>query len=109
MENGLILGTILGMALVTYVPRLLPILALSDKRLPILLERWLNQIPVAVLAALVAPSLLTDQGRLYLAFDNIFLWASFPTILVAWKTRNLFTSVLVGIGIIALVRLLSAA
>ena len=107
MENRLILGTILGMALVTYIPRLLPILVLSERRLPKLLERWLNQIPIAVLAALVAPSLLTDQDKLYLGLDNIFLWASLPTILIAWKTKNLFTSVLVGIGIVALVRLIN--
>jgi branched-subunit amino acid transport protein len=105
MEQDLVVGTILGMALVTYIPRLLPVIFLSSKRLPRFLETWLSYIPAAVLAALVSPTLLVDQQRINLASNNIFLWAAIPTALVAWKTKNLFLSVLLGMGIVVLGRL----
>ncbi len=104
MEQDLVLGTIVGMALVTYIPRLLPVIFLSSKRLPRFLETWLSYIPAAVLAALVAPTLLVDQERINLASSNVFLWAAIPTALVAWKTRNLFLSVIFGMAIVAFVR-----
>ena len=105
MEQELIFGTIVGMALVTYVPRLLPVIFLSSKRLPRFLEVWLSHIPVAVLAALVAPSLLLDQQHINLASRNLFLWASVPTAWVAWQTKNLILSVLMRMGIVTLGRL----
>jgi branched-subunit amino acid transport protein len=104
MERDLIFWTIVGMALVTYIPRLLPVIFLSSKRLPRFLETWLSYIPAAVLAALVAPTLLVDQERINLASSNVFLWAAIPTALVAWKTRNLFLSVIFGMAIVAFVR-----
>ena len=105
MDQDLILITIAGMALVTYLPRLLPVMLMSSRALPRLLEVWLSYIPPAVLAALVAPSLLLDQEQNNLAIDNIFLWASVPTVLIAWKTKNLFLSVFSGMAIVAVARL----
>ena len=106
MEQGLILGTIVGMALVTYTPRLLPVIFLSSKRFPRFLETWLSHVPAAVLAALVAPTLFLDQGQVNLAPSNIFLWAAIPTALIAWKTKNLFLSVVLGMVIVAAARIL---
>lgn len=54
MDQDLIFMTIVGMALVTYLPRALPILFMSSRTLPRLLEVWLSYIPPAVLAALVS-------------------------------------------------------
>ena len=50
---------ILGMSLVTQLPRLLPLVVLSRLSLPPIVIRWLKQIPVAVLSACFSlPSLL---------------------------------------------------
>ena len=46
---------ILGMALVTYIPRVAPLLLLSSRQLNPHLMRWLEMVPPAVLAALLAP------------------------------------------------------
>ena len=46
---------ILGMALVTLIPRVMPVTLLAGRELPPLLTRWLSFVPVSVLAALVAP------------------------------------------------------
>ena len=104
MDQKAILITILGMGAVTYLPRLLPVLVLSSKKLPPLVETWLRYVPVAVLSAMLLPSLVVIDGGLDFSRSNLFLWASIPTFLVAWKTRNLFGSVIVGMAVVALAR-----
>jgi len=101
MDQKVVFLTILGMAVVTYIPRLLPVYFLSSRSLPPLLVDWLRYVPVAVLAAMLFPSLLVQGDQVVLAPGNIFLWAAFPTLLVAWKTRSLFGSVLVGMALVA--------
>jgi branched-subunit amino acid transport protein len=105
MDQDLIFVAIVGMTLVTYLPRLLPVMLMSSRALPRLLEVWLSYVPSAVLAALVAPSLLVDQEQISLNSGNVFLWASIPTVIIAWKTKNLFLSVFSGMAIVAVVRL----
>lgn len=106
MDQKAIFITILGMGVVTFGPRLLPVLLLSSKRLPPLVVAWLRFIPVAVLAALLLPSLVVQEAKLNFGFSNLFLWAAFPTFLVAWKTRSLFGSVIVGMAVVAIGRYL---
>lgn len=105
MNTDLVL-CIVGMALVTLLPRVLPVTLLAGRRLPPLIERWLSFVPVSVLAALVAPDLLLTQGTLNLGADNLFLVAAVPTLLVCWyKKGSLFGALAVGMGTVALMRL----
>ena len=93
------------MSLVTFIPRVLPILALSRRKLPELVESWLSYVPVAVLAALLAPSLFAPTGAVNLNFNvNPAFWVSIPVFVIAALTRNLFITVLSGMILIALVR-----
>ena len=94
------------MGLVTFLPRLLPVLLLSSKTLPPLVVTWLRFIPVAVLSAMLVPSLVVNDSALDFSSSNLFLWAALPTFLVAWKTRGLFGSVMVGMVVVALGRFL---
>ena len=50
MEQEIVFLTLLGMLAVTYVPRVLPVLMLSSRRLPPAVVAWLRYVPVAVLA-----------------------------------------------------------
>ena len=117
MDQNVVLLTILGMGAVTYLPRLLPLLALTRGReqgrsLPPLLEAWLRHVPAAVLAAMLFPSLWVAEGRANLSADgplsadNLYLWAAIPTMWIAWKTRSLVGAVLAGVAVVALGRLL---
>lgn len=61
---------IAGMAVVTYLPRLLPALFLDHFRFPTWFEKWLKSIPYAALGALIFPGILLvkqDQPLLGLA------------------------------------------
>ena len=90
---------ILGMALVTLIPRVMPVTLLAGRELPPLLTRWLSFVPVSVLAALVAPDLLLADGKLNITGDNLFLIATFPTLLICWyKKGSLFGGLAAGRG-----------
>lgn len=93
------------MLAVTYVPRVLPVLVLSSRRLPSVVVAWLRHVPVAVLAAILFPALFVQEGRIDLGLDNFFLWAALPAFLVAWRRRSFFATVIVGIVVVAVARL----
>ena len=100
---------ILGMAVVTYIPRVAPLMLLSSRQLNQHFMRWLEMVPPAVLAALLAPEILLKTGPdggkdLFLSPDNIFLLASIPTFIAGWLTKSFFGTVAVGMGSVALLR-----
>jgi len=99
-----ILITLLGMALVTFLPRLIPAWMLRDKDLPAFLIAWLRSVPVAVLAALLLPALLIEGNQINFSASNLYLWAALPAGLVAWKKKSLFGTVLVGMLVVAILR-----
>jgi branched-subunit amino acid transport protein len=104
MDQTTIFLITLGMALVTYLPRLLPTWLVSSWTLPRWFVAWLRHVPVAVLAAMLFPAIATQGQQLALELDNLFLWAAIPTLLVAWKSRSLFGSVITGIIVVAAAR-----
>ena len=104
MDQKTIFVTILGMMLVTFIPRLVPVWVLSSKSLPQPVVVWLRYVPVAVLAAMLFPALVVQDNQVDVGLSNLFLLAAFPTLLVALKTRSLFGSVIVGAVVVAVAR-----
>lgn len=105
MAQTLFFLTILGMALVTYLPRLMPAWLLSSRKLPAWVIAWLRYVPAAVLAALLAPAILVQEEAIHIVPTNLYLLAAIPTLLVAWKTRSLFGAVMTGMVLVAIGRL----
>ncbi|SDO49073.1 AzlD domain-containing protein [Alkalicoccus daliensis] len=56
---------ILGMGIVTYIPRLLPLIALSTENWPDWLRRMLSRVPYAVLGALIFPGIMYAQETIW--------------------------------------------
>jgi branched-subunit amino acid transport protein len=106
MDQTLVFLTILGMMLVTYLPRLLPIWLLATRSLPEIVITWLRYVPAAVLSAMLFPAVLVEDSSLNLSVDNLYLMAFFPTLLVAWKTKSLFLAVITGMALVAFGRLI---
>lgn len=101
MDQQTLFLTILGMAAVTYVPRVLPLLVLARRTLPDAVTRWLGFIPAAVLAAMLLPALtVRDQGFDF-SEQNVFLWAALPCFLTGWKTKSAAATVAVGMACVA--------
>ncbi len=100
-----VLLAILGSSLVTFLPRVLPLLVFSRVNIPDWAMRWLNYVPVAVMSALVAQELFLSDDNLALRSNYLEIIASVPTILVALLTRSLLGTVIVGMITIMLLRL----
>lgn len=98
------LWILLGMGIVTYLPRVLPLLTLSQRNLPQGLRDWLSLIPVAILAALLAPELLIDRSQHAFSLGKPELLAALPTLLLALRTRSLGISVLFGMSFYWLIK-----
>lgn len=94
------------MAVVTYLPRLLPTLFLSGRSLRPIIASWLRLVPPAVLAAMLVPSLLVRDNTVDLRVENLFFWAALIAFVVAWKWNSLVATVVVGMGLVALGRYL---
>ena len=91
-----------GMALVTYLPRLLPTLFLSGRNLRPAISAWLRLVPPAVLSAMLVPSLLVRDGKsIDVGLENLFLWSGCVVLLLAWRFQSLSLTVLVGMGLVA--------
>ena len=96
MIPDIYLYILLGMGIVTYVPRWLPLALLSNRRLPEWFEQWLDLIPAAVLSALILPILITTGAPRRLDLLRPELFVAVPTLLFAVKTRSLAGTVVVG-------------
>lgn len=95
---------ILGAAIVTFLPRVLPLMLLSRIALPEWGVRWLSHVPISVMAALIGQELFLHEGKWAPLSTNVELLAAIPTFLVAIKTRSLLGTVVVGILSIMLLR-----
>lgn len=112
MENdalNYIYFIIFGMAFVTYFSRELPIIVLKGKKLKPAIVEWLGYIPVAVLAALLLPALLTNgNGKVIdISFNNYYLIAGVLTFIFGYFTKNLFAVIIFGICLLAFIRYIS--
>jgi branched-subunit amino acid transport protein len=95
---------ILGLALGTYLLRLLPLTVLSRAALPAWAYDWLSLVPGAVLAASLAQALLVQEEQLALTWTNAYLLAAVPAFIVAWRTRNVVLTMLSGMAAFALLQ-----
>lgn len=89
---------ILGMAIVTFIPRFFPLLLLSKKEISPSFSRWMSFIPVSIFAALVASDIFFWESSFSLnPFRNIKLIPSILVFVVAYKTKSLLWSMVTGV------------
>ena len=94
-----------GMCLVTFVPRLIPMLIGRDLVLPAWIRRWLSFFPFAALGALIFPGILTViEGRPWIG-----LAAGAAAALLALKAKNAIFPVLAAIAVTVALDLLTGA
>ncbi len=91
---------IFGAAVASYLTRMGGLWLLRGRSIPSWLSSSLERVPGAILVAIVVPS-IAQSG-----FTGII--AAFVTLLAAIRTRNIVITMGVGMGSIALLRLLLA-
>ncbi|WP_085521933.1 AzlD domain-containing protein [Tuberibacillus sp. Marseille-P3662] len=96
---------VIGMGVVTYVPRMLPLTALHNTRLPKPIQAVLRNVPYAVLGALVFPNILiiNAPGLLQTTpsdwlFGGIGAITAFVTAYLGW---NVMFVVLTSIAVLS--------
>lgn len=94
MELYEILVLIGGMAVVTYLPRLLPLVLLQNLKLPPALVRFMKCIPYAALAALIFPGILSSTGEV----SEAAVAGMLVSVILAYFEWNLLLIVLGGIA-----------
>ncbi|TMU88156.1 AzlD domain-containing protein [Bacillus sp. BHET2] len=96
--NSAIVWMILGMAVVTYIPRMLPFLVFKGKELPPFLQGVLKNVPFAVLGALIFPSILLIQEG-----DLLFgIVGTVSAFVIAFLGANVILVVIGAISILSL-------
>jgi len=87
-----------GIGVLTYGVRLSFILLMERIEVPNILLRALRFVPVAVLSAIIFPELLVHDGAVNLSLGNARLLAGVLAALVAWRTKNVVFTILVGMA-----------
>jgi branched-subunit amino acid transport protein len=86
----------LALALGTFALRFSFVYLFGKVGMPDWLRRTLRFVPASVLAALVFPALTYPNGRLDLSLGNVHLLAGLGGALVAWRTKNVLWTIVVG-------------
>ena len=92
---------VVGSAIATYLTRSLPFAVTLGGRLPPAATRYLEALPVAIIAALVGPAVIAPAGALTQGAEP--LAAALVVATVAWR-RSLLAGVIVGVLAVALLR-----
>lgn len=102
MSRDIIL-IILGSALVTYLPRYIPILLFKDAELPLWFQKWMGYLPISIFAALIATDIFFWGDRLEVnPIVNAKLLPSLITVFIAYKTKSMIYSIVGGVLAITL-------
>ena len=90
----------LAIGLGTFTLRFLFIYLFGKIEMPDWLRRALRFVPAAALAALVFPALTHPTGHLDLSLQNFRLLAGLGGAIVAWRTRNVLFTILIGMALL---------
>ncbi|WP_332629370.1 AzlD domain-containing protein [Halalkalibacter flavus] len=81
-----------GMAIVTYIPRMLPLVFLDVERIPSWVQAILRNVPYAALGALIFPGILTINENIWYGVIG-----GITAIIIAYLGANLIIVVLSSI------------
>ncbi len=101
--SDLLIVVIVGSA--SYLTRVSFIAALGTRPMSPALERPLKYVAPAVLAALVVPAVVLNDGSPDLSpLSNPKFLAAVAAALVAWRTRSVVATILLGMGVLWLLQ-----
>ena len=101
-----IIGLIIGIAALTFFTRFAFAVILRKTKI---FEKWgklMIYVPIAVFTTIIVPALLAPKEELEFSIQNEYLIAGIVALLIAYKTKNLVGTVIIGISIILVLRVL---
>jgi branched-subunit amino acid transport protein len=98
ISQAAIWTVIIGMALLNFVVRFIPIALVSRMQLPRPVMRWLSFVPVSVMGALVAAEVLRPGGTWGNPLTGPSLYAAIITAIVFRTTRSFLGATVAGMA-----------
>jgi branched-subunit amino acid transport protein len=96
MSNSMLL-LILGMAVVTYIPRVLPLVTMNGKKMSPKVKAVLQNVPYAALGALIFPGILYIQDDVWFGIIG-----GITALAVAFLGANLIVVVVSAIAVLTM-------
>jgi branched-subunit amino acid transport protein len=66
-------------------------------------------VPPAALTAIILPEMLTPGGTIDISFGNLRLIAGLLAIIVAWRTKNILLTILIGMVALLILQTLAGS
>ncbi|MGM7700230.1 AzlD domain-containing protein [Pseudalkalibacillus sp. Hm43] len=99
--NSTYIWIILGMAIVTYIPRMLPLVAFQTDSIPPFLRGVLKNVPYAILGALIFPGILVFNENLWMGIVG-----ALTAFVAAYFGASLIVIVICSVGVLCTLSLL---
>lgn len=103
-SSNLVIITIVGCGVVTWLTRVLPFWLLKHVNLPTQVREFLSFVPIVIMSTLWFSSLFTAHTGHLPTLNLDYLLASLPTLVAAVISKSLMVIVIVGIVSLAVVR-----
>jgi branched-subunit amino acid transport protein len=91
--------TIIGMALLTIVTRCFFFLSSNPWPMPAWLQRGLHYAPIAALAAVIVPEMVTTQGQLITTWQDARLFAVAAGVAWYYWKRGMLGTIIAGMAV----------
>lgn len=88
--------SILAMTSLVFISRYLFLEPKLPLRLSPSLQRLLSYSSPAVLTAIWAPIVFSQEGELWVASDNPYFWSALLAAFIAWKTKNVLLTTVIS-------------
>lgn len=95
-SNTAIWTLIIGMGIVNFAERFVPLSLVSRFELPTPVRRWLSFVPISVMGSLFATQVLMPAGRYVNPLTSPWLYAALATMLVYRFTRSFLGATVAG-------------
>lgn len=97
MSSATIWAVVIGMGLLNFALRFMPIAILSRIELPEWIRRWLSYVPVSVMATLVVGEVLRPDGVWVSSAADPYVLAALFTAAVYWRFRSFPGATVAGV------------
>ncbi|MBC3767153.1 AzlD domain-containing protein [Neptunicella marina] len=101
MNNGWI---IVGMVIVTFIPRYLPLAMANRVHLSPTLIKALSYVPIAVLTVIISQTVFYQHGQLNTQWNNPYLLGALASAICAFMQPRLLISIVVGMLVYGVAR-----
>ncbi|MCA2018694.1 AzlD domain-containing protein [Vibrio tritonius] len=101
----MVLLSIFAMAALVFISRYLFLEPKLPLKMSAKLQRLLTYSSPAVLTAIWAPIVFTNDHQLQLHTHNPYLWAAILAALIAWKTRNVLLTTVISMVVFLVLNL----